>query len=341
MVDNQIDIFKRILNTCLGVEDEQVLILGDKGTENHAIAPTLTDLYTQAAKDLNLNSKTIYQEPRGKGQSADNEVIYALADLPKKSTIVLNMSSGLGRLNYLGKSFRTFAKSHQHRFISSNSWLNLPSTAFPQALNSLSTDYEKMRDSCNVIKEQLDPGKILNITTNKGTDLSVNIYGKKGINNHGIYTSFGTGGNVPAGEVYLPPRARKKNFGTVVIDGTIATMEGSIFVKDPVKLIIENSEIVDIHGKDEASLLQKSIDWAQESSKHPWGVKRLCEIGIGCNPDAVLSGATIIDEKVKGTAHVAQGSNHWFGGTIYSIIHYDHVFKEPHITIDDIPLKIP
>ena len=92
--------------------------------------------------------------------------------------------------------------------------------------------------------------------------------------------------------------------------------------------------MVEIKGGREADMLRESLEWAERTAKHDWGIRRLCELGIGLNPAARISGSMIIDEKVLKTAHVALGSNNWFGGTVYAAIHLDQVFKKPRITVD-------
>ncbi|UCH12715.1 MAG: hypothetical protein JSW18_01855, partial [Candidatus Omnitrophota bacterium] len=89
-----------------------------------------------------------------------------------------------------------------------------------------------------------------------------------------------------------------------------------------------------------ADALRLTLDWAEEKAKHPWGVRRIGEFGLGLNPRAKILGATIIDEKVLGTAHFAVGSNYWFGGTIYAIIHLDQIFRKPSVYIDGQLLKV-
>ena len=66
----------------------------------------------------------------------------------------------------------------------------------------------------------------------------------------------------------------------------------------------------------------------------------MCELGIGLNPKAKLVGAMIMDDKVKGTGHIGIGSNYWFGGTIYAVTHFDQVFRNPKIFLDDKILKL-
>ena len=87
-------------------------------------------------------------------------------------------------------------------------------------------------------------------------------------------------------------------------------------------------------GGKEDKELENTIKWADSVAKHPGSVRRICELGIGLNPKAKIIGATIVDDKVLGTAHIGIGSNYWFGGNIYAIIHLDQVFKDPKVYFD-------
>jgi leucyl aminopeptidase (aminopeptidase T) len=91
---------------------------------------------------------------------------------------------------------------------------------------------------------------------------------------------------------------------------------------------------VALKGDAEARVLEDTLTRAEKRAKHPWGIRRIGEIGIGINPRASLAGTTLINEKVLGTAHVALGSNVWFGGSIFAISHYDQVFRNPTLYID-------
>ena len=98
---------------------------------------------------------------------------------------------------------------------------------------------------------------------------------------------------------------------------------------------------IKIEGGVEADLLKQSLKWAEEKAKYPSRVKKICELGIGMNVHAKVIGTTIIDEKAFGTAHIAMGSNYWFGGSIRTIIHLDQVFRNPEVYVDGKLLKIP
>ncbi|MBW2981410.1 aminopeptidase [Candidatus Woesearchaeota archaeon] len=331
--------FKQIFQNCLDAEKEEILIVGDKGTETNKIAPIIAGSYFLAARELNLNAHLILQDTKAKGEKADEKVIKGLADLKQNNIAILSLSKKLGKMGNLGNSFRTFTKENFHKFISATNLGNLEKEKIKDVLEAMNVDYNQLQEKAMRIKNKLDNADEVRITTEAGTDLSVGIKGKKAIANAGDYKMQGTGGNIPAGEVYIPPKWKNVS-GTVVIDGSSATKEGTILIKNPIKLTIENGEITDIEGKEEAEKLKATLDWACKKAKHPWGIRRIGELGIGINPKAKIIGATIVDEKTLGTAHIAIGSNHWFGGTIYAIIHLDQVFKNPKIYIDNELLEI-
>ena len=89
-----------------------------------------------------------------------------------------------------------------------------------------------------------------------------------------------------------------------------------------------------------ADLLEKTFQKYEDRAKYPYRVRHIGELGIGINPGAVLMGSTIMDEKVLGTAHIAVGSNYWFGGDIKTIFHGDQIFKNPRIFLDGVRLDI-
>lgn len=140
-------------------------------------------------------------------------------------------------------------------------------------------------------------------------------------------------GNLPAGEVYIPPAPMKVE-GKIVLDGSIKNRQGCQLLKRPINLFIEKGKIVEINGDGLGKELDKDLDWAESIAKRPDNVRKIGEIGIGTNPQAKVIGPTIINEKALGTAHVAIGSNAWFGGDIRTFVHLDQVFYEPIIRID-------
>ena len=339
-VKSNLECFKKVLKECLYVKNnERILIITDRGYKDRRIAALVSGSYYLAARELGLDATMIVQEPKFKGDSADENVVTGLKELSYGNVLVLSLSGKLGSIREISKSYRTFIKENHQRFVSATNLGRLDQEDYPILINTIDIDYDKLQETGRKIKDKLDQGKEVRIKTEAGTDLTINIEGKDAVLNTGEYRTPGIGGNIPSGEVYIPPKWKKVE-GKIVIDGSSAYRGGTQLIKEPIILTVKKGEIVNIEGGAEADNLIETLDWACERAKYPWGIRRIGELGIGINPNAHIIGATSIDEKTLGTAHVGIGSNYWFGGTIYAIIHLDQIFKNPKIYIDGELLKI-
>ncbi|MBU0615281.1 MAG: aminopeptidase [Nanoarchaeota archaeon] len=334
-----VDPIKKVFVPCLNVKDEKVLIIGDVGIENHQISPILAAAYYEAANELNLNVKLVLQEVKTRGSVADLDVIQSLETLQEKNIVVMCCSDKLGSIGTLGKSLRKYCIKKKLRFFSSMSLGDLSNDSVGYVVDAIDIDYKPLQMRQKVVKDILDNGNLVVIKTKAGTDLSIDISGMTAISADGNYSIDGSGGNMPAGEVYIPPNGKGVN-GKVVIDGSSRNHKHTSIIINPITLTIKEGSIESIEGKEEAELLRETIKWAQGLSKHPGSLKRICEFGIGMNPKAKIIGSTLVDEKSLGTAHIGIGSNYWFGGSIYSILHLDQVFKDPEIYVDGKKLVI-
>ena len=330
---------KKIFTPCLAIQDEKILIIGDKGFENRNASAILSGAYYLAAQELNLDIKLILQAVKSRSDLADDDVINSLADLKEGNVLFLNMSDKLGNIGELGKSFRKWIKKKHHRFVSAMSLGDLLNYNINLIIEAINLNYKPMQLEHEKIRKLFDKTKEIHITTDAGTDIYYNIKGISGIAADGNYTQQGSGGNLPAGEVYAPPNEKRVE-GKVVIDGSSRNQTRTTLIKEPITLIIKEGSIVEINGGKEANELESALEWAESISKYPGSIRRICELGLGLNPKAKLVGAMIIDDKTKGTAHIGIGSNYWFGGSIYAIIHLDQVFRNPKIFLDDKPLEI-
>lgn len=62
----------------------------------------------------------------------------------------------------------------------------------------------------------------------------------------------------------------------------------------------------------------------------------MCELGIGTNHCAILTGNILEDEKLNGSVHIAFGTNTSFGGLNKADCHCDGVILKPTLYIDDL-----
>lgn len=333
-IEDNLSIFGNVLKNCLKAEKETILIITDNGHKNKNIALALAYGYSLASKNLGLKFNFIIQKPKKRGDRADSKVIKSLQKLEKKNIIILTLSNRLGKISGLGKSFRRFARNQGHKYISSTSLSSIPNSKLAKLITALNPDYSELRKKCLKLKKILDKARKIHLTSPKGTDLCINVQGMTAIPNDGDYSLPEKGGNIPAGEVYIPAKGKSNVDGKAVIDVSAATREGTIKIKKPIILEIKKGSIVDIKGSKEAEILAKSLRWAENKAKHPEYISKISEVGFGLNENASLLGCTVIDEKSLGTAHIALGSNYWFGGSIYGIIHLDMVFSDPKIEVD-------
>lgn len=324
--------FYKILKSCLKIKNEQILIISDYGLKDRQLANMLSYGFYFAAKKKDLNVQLLFQDSKKGFMHADEHVIIALEQLPPENIVILNVSNKLGRIGP-EKSFRGFCQSRNHRFISTTGLADAKTTHFDLFMEAISINHTRLKKKGLLIKKKWDKAKEIRIKTEAGTDLVFNVTGKEAIANIGFYREKGLGGNLPAGEIYIPPHGYEGVNGVVVIDGSIKTIEGTMLIDEPIKIFIENGRIVKMEGK-YAPLLEETFVKYEDRAKYPYRVRHIGELGLGINPGAVLVGATVMDEKVLGTAHIGIGSNYWFGGEIQTIYHGDQVFKNPIIYVD-------
>ncbi len=315
----------------------EVTIIGDLGEEGARCSAVMTGCYLLAAKRLNIKHRLVIQKVKRTKTAADPNVIRALREIQDEDYVTLALTRKMGSIKEIGKSFRKYMKLKRAKFVSTMNLSELPTSKFHYMVRAIDVDLKQMQIKAKHIQRALNGGKEVLLVTPKGTNLKIGIKGMRAIANDGQYHK--SGGNIPTGEVYIPPRKNNVD-GKIVIDGSVRTKMGTIIVKNPVTLFIEKGEIVRMEGKGrEFEELQNTLKWAVRRSKHDWGVKRIGELGIGINPNAQIVGPTVINEKAYGSAHCAIGSNAWFGGSIYSIIHLDQVMRNAKVYVDGKLLK--
>lgn len=178
------------------------------------------------------------------------------------------------------------------------------------------------------VAEALSYASTIRVITKIGTDVTMDISGRKIFQSTGVLTNRGDSGNLPSGEVYLAPLEGKTN-GRIIIDGSMA---GIGLLKNPIAIEIRNGYAEKITGKAEAKQLTKIFN------KVGYESRAVAEFGIGTNYMAKLIGQILEDEKVLGTIHIAFGNNLSMGGTISIQSHLDGLITKPTVLVDDVAI---
>ncbi|MBW2965577.1 aminopeptidase [Candidatus Woesearchaeota archaeon] len=199
---------------------------------------------------------------------------------------------------------------------------SMPGVTEEMMKRAIDVDYKEIERQTKRLKEILDKGNDVRVTTKKGTDLSFSIKGRKAEYWEGI--KKGMIKNLPTGESFLAPVEGTAN-GRFVIDGSVLSFK----IENPITVEVKNGFATNIKGGNEADLLRKVLENVKDKNAF-----NIAEFGIGTNPKAKITGNVLEDEKVKGTCHLAFGNNVGFGGKTDVPIHIDGIILKPTIFVD-------
>lgn len=202
----------------------------------------------------------------------------------------------------------------------------MPGITIGTMARCLSADAKRIVDLSDKFVARLQGVKEIRVVTEKGTDITMPIEGRKVLPSTGVLTEKGASGNMPSGEVYLAP-VEGKSQGVVVVDGSMA---GIGMISTPIRIEVKDGYAEQITGGEEADRLIGLLEKAGRDSR------AVAEFGVGTNYKAILTGDILEDEKVMGTIHIAFGNNVSMGGTITVSSHLDGLVKDPDVYFDGV-----
>ena len=137
--------------------------------------------------------------------------------------------------------------------------------------------------------------------------------------------------NFPSGEGYTVPY--EGSFDEIKIHGESKT-EGILPVNyngEIVKFAIKKNRIFKIFGSSINAKKMRRFFIEKDSRRN------IAELGIGCNPNAIVTGNVLEDEKAG--LHIAYGSSVHLGGKVMSDVHQDICYAKG-LPIEGISLKL-
>ena len=210
---------------------------------------------------------------------------------------------------------------------------------------TLPIDYDALKRRCRAVAAALEGGLSVHVTNPGGTDMRVAIKGRAPKSDDGDFSSPGSGGNLPAGEVFISPRLGASE-GIIVFDGSIAAVEGDILIRESIRCRVEAGMVVEATGGEEAAALRAAIEAGEEAARklgregalaadkaeaYARNARNLGELGIGLNPAAMVVGNMLEDEKAFRTCHFAIGAN--YDEDAPALIHLDGLVSRPTIVV--------
>ncbi len=298
------EIAKRMMVACLNVRaGEQVLIVTDD--KKLAIG---TALY-HAAQDLGAEALLMTMPPR---QVCGEEPPAAVAAAMKAADVgIAPMATSITHTRAKIEAAKAGARVA--------TMPNITEDMFSQG--AMTADYDQVMDLTLRVTELLTKASTARIEKD-GCVLNLDLTGRPGIPSPGVYREKGQSGNLPSGEAYIAPLEDGSN-GEMIIDGS---MVGLGKLDEPLRVRVEGGKLREITGPGAEKL---GILLANDRNA------TLCELGIGTNHAARVTGIILEDEKAYHTVHIAFGTNIGFQGANKADCHMDGVILNPTLYLDD------
>lgn len=343
-------------------KNERVLIIA-----NPATAEIAQDLYS-ASCETGAVTTLMYQPDKTSFDNANPEVLAAIASEPEVCFSISNIKLGKDP-GATAKPYKTDdGQEYTHIFdylmdgkkTMRGAWT--PGITPDMMNRTAAIDYKELQARCVSLTEIFKGAVSVRVTAPAGTDLIVPINGRALMADDGDFSKPGTGGNIPAGEVFISPVVGGSQLkaadgsvleqqsdgceGVIVYDGSMTFSDGDSILETPITCKVEKGFVTDISGGAEARRLLKTIMEAElrpfvleKEGKLPQGqagvykknARNIGELGIGLNPAANITGNMLEDEKAFHTCHFAIGEN--YDNDAPSLIHLDGVVREPTIVL--------
>ena len=325
---------------------ERVLIIA-----NPATAEISQELFTASAEAGALPT-LIFQPDKTSFDNANPEVLAAIATEPEVcfsiSNLKLGKDPGATAKPYIGEDGQEYTHIFDYLFdgkkTTRGAWT--PGITVDMMNRTAAIDYKELNARCRKLDDLFKGAVNVFVTAPGGTDLKIPVKDRKLMFDDGDFTKPGTGGNIPAGEVFISPIVGGSE-GVIVYDGSMTFADGDSIIETPIVCKVEAGFVKEIEGGAEAKRLLKTITEAEQRAvayekekKLPEGqgviykrnARNIGELGIGLNPAAQITGNMLEDEKAFHTCHFAIGEN--YDNDAPSLIHLDGVVRDPTITLE-------
>lgn len=324
---------------------ERVLIIANPATNQIA-----QDLFT-ASQNVGALPTLIFQPDKTSFDNANPEVLAAIATEPEVCFSISNIKLGKDPKATANPYKAEDGQEYSHIFdylmdgkkCMRGAWT--PGITEDMMNRTAAIDYKELQSRCKKLDGDFKDAVLVHVTSAGGTDITVPVTNRKLMFDDGDFSKPGTGGNIPAGEVFISPVVGGCE-GTIVFDGSMTFADGDSILETPIKCKVSKGFVTDITGGTEALRLLKTITEAElrsmvyeKEKKLPEGqgsiykknARNIGELGIGLNPAATITGNMLEDEKAFRTCHFAIGEN--YDNDAPSLIHLDGVVRSPTITI--------
>lgn len=338
---------EKIYKESLGVKKgEKILIIGDfyDSDKNSLLEREfIADGFKKVAEQLGYKAETFFysnvnnhgEEPpielwvKCLGESFCNDFfknntykhikskLLKLEDLLKYKEVVdkENFPDIVIAVSYYSTSHTIFRKLLNHLGCR---YASMPMVEKEMFVGPLNIDYNELEKRTLTFAKKLEGFKAVHIRNNLGTNVTINFEGSKINCDTGNLKAKGSFGNLPAGEVYLPPQLSNTN-GKICIE----YFNGKR-LNEFVFMHFKEGVVDEISGNSEITAQLNKILKDERN-------RVIAELGFGTNKNAKNPANVLEAEKIDGTCHIAIGDNITFGGKNIASVHIDFVINNPEL----------
>jgi leucyl aminopeptidase (aminopeptidase T) len=184
----------------------------------------------------------------------------------------------------------------------------------------MAVDFEQMAARSRAVAALLDAGSVARVTCPRGTRITLELSGRRGMSDDGDLTESGAFGNLPCGEGFVAPRSGEGR----IVASSLAPIGLS---PEPATLTVHEGRIVSAEGGVGPAYIERLRSVGELGTN-------LAELGVGTNDCAELTGNILEDEKLLGSIHIAFGASAGIGGTVSVPIHLDVVVLDASLDVD-------
>jgi len=195
----------------------------------------------------------------------------------------------------------------------------MPGVTAEMLARVMDVDLDALAERCRAVADLLDYADEARLTCPRGSELRLDLRGRRGIADDGDLTAPGAFGNLPCGEGFVAPAGGEGR----LVASSLAALG---FAHEAVTLSVEEGRLAGASGA-------LGSDFVDLLSAHGPAGTNLAELGVGTNDRASLTGNVLEDEKILGTVHVAFGASAGIGGTVSVPIHLDVVVLDATLEI--------
>lgn len=232
-------------------------------------------------------------------------------DISKKANLVIAMTE------FSGSS--SFVPAFMHKD-STTRGASMPGVEKRMEETAFKADYILVQKYAIAIEKILNDSIAAEVTFSTGDNLFMDLRNRNSLADSGDCSKPGQFINFPSGEACKVPYEGVSDeideFGESKTEGILPVA----YDEEIVKFVIKNNTIVELIGT--SNKAEEMRKFFAEDPTHA----NIAELGIGCNPSAVITGNVLEDEKVG--LHIAYGMSTFIGGKVKSDMHQDICYSK-------------